>query len=382
MKPRERVLQILNHQEADRIPVDLGGGIVTINADKYFELAKYLGLEDKASDAIVWKEWSVVYKPSEAMLERFGVDFRRVCMGEPRNFQPFIDKERDLFVGEWGLTWKRVGYYYEIVKSPLRDATIKEVLAYPFPDPSDPGRYEGLEEWAKQLYYGTDYCVVAGHPWPAVGVLELGCWLFGFEKFMTDIIIDKRLVIAFMDRYIEFQKELVGRYLDIVRPYVQIVDTADDLGTQLGPMISPKLYREMIKPYHMEYVQFIKSKVPHAKVSMHSCGSVFDLIPDLIEIGIDILNPIQPLAKKMEPSRLKKAYGDRLTFHGGIDVQDILPHRQLEEVDSYVRDTIRELASRGGYILGASHNIQPDVPPANIVAMYDAALKYGRYPIT
>lgn len=382
MKPRERVLRILNHEETDRIPVDLGGGIVTIHADKYFELAKYLGLEDDASDAILFKEWAVVYEPCEAMLERFGIDFRRVCMGQPKNFEPFVDEDRDLFVGEWGLTWQRVGYYYEIVSSPLEHATVNEVLAYPFPDPSDPGRYERLEEWAKRLCCETDYCIVAGHPWPVVGVFELGCWLFGFEKFMTGLVIDKKLVTAFTDRYIEFQKELVGRYLDVVGPYVQIVDTADDLGTQLAPMISPKLYREMIKPYHMEYVQFIKSKVPHAKVSMHSCGSVFDLIPDLIEVGIDVLNPIQPKANKMEPWRLKKTFGDRLIFHGGIDVQDVLPHRRPVEIASYVRETIRELAPGGGYILGASHNIQPDVSPENIVAMYDAALEYGRYPIS
>ena len=379
MNGRERALRAVNHQEPDRIPVDMGGLLVTINAHTYPDLLRYLGLEDGGADAMISPEWSVVLKPAEAVLECFGIDFRRVWLGAPQQFRPVVDPVRGTLVDEWGLTWQKIGDYMEMVQPPLRNVTLRRIKDYPFPDPADPGRYEGVEEWARRLYRETEYCVVAGHS--MYGVFELGCWLCGFDEFMMNLVADRSLVTTLMDRVLEIQKAIMGRYLDIVGPYVQIIETADDLGQQRGPMISPKLYRSLIKPYHKEYVQYLKTKAPHAKVFMHSCGSVFDLIPDLIDVGIDILNPVQPRAAKMEPWRLKAAFGRDLTFHGGIDVQAVLPHGSQSEVEAYVRDTIAGLARGGGYILGGSHNIQVDVPPANVVAMYRSALRYGTYPL-
>jgi uroporphyrinogen decarboxylase len=213
------------------------------------------------------------------------------------------------------------------------------------------------------------------------GVFELGCWLCGFDDFMTRLAIDKKFVTVFFDRVLEIQKEIVGRYLDLVGPYIHIVETADDLGMENNLMISPAIYRELIKPYHKEYTQFIKSKVPHAKVFMHSCGSVFKLIPDLIDNGVDILNPLQPRARNMEPWRLKSTYGDQLCFHGGIDVVEVLPSKSPEEVAAYVKERIEMFGQGGGYILAASHNIQDDTPVENVVAMYTAGLNYGNYPL-
>jgi uroporphyrinogen decarboxylase len=379
VKPRERVVKALNHEEPDRVPIDFGGLLASINVYTYDSLMEYAGLPSNSGDAIVSREWSNVPKPSEALLKKWSVDFRRVWLGGPDNYQPIINEEEKTFIDEWGLTWKRIGRYNEFINPPLRDASVQDVMKYKFPDPTDPGRYRGVREWAKQLYEETDYAIVAGHS--MFGVFELGCWLCGFDDFMQRLILDKKFVRVFFDRVLEIQKEIVGRYLDLVEPFVQMVETADDLGMQLGPMVSPKIYRDMIKPYHKEYIQFIKAKAPQAKVFMHSCGSVFDLIPDLIDNGVEVLNPLQPKAKNMEPWRLKSSFGDQLCFHGGIDVVEVLPKLTPKEVACYVKDRIETFAQGGGYILAASHNIQDDTPVENVVAMYEAGQKYGHYPL-
>jgi uroporphyrinogen decarboxylase len=375
MNPRERVARILNHAEADRVPIDCVGILCAIYKRSYARIVDYLGLDIGAEDAVINDFWSVVPKPAEAVLERFGVDFRKVWLGEPENFKPIINDEEGTLTDEWGLTWKKVGLYNEMVQPPLPNPTIEQIRSYRFPDPADPGRYRGLEDWARRLYEETPFSVVAGHS--NYGVLELGCWLRGYDTFLANMLLDKPLVRTFFDRVLEYQVATFSRYLDIVGPYVQIVETTDDLAGQLAPLISPKMYRELIKPYHNEYVQFIKSKVPHAKVFMHTDGSVFDLIPDLIDVGIDILNPIQPKPAKMEPWRLKREFGKDLVFHGGIDVQGTLQSLDPEGVKDYVKKTVQHLAPGGGYILASSHNIQPDIPAANAVALYEAALPTG-----
>lgn len=379
MTSRERVRLALNHEEPDRIPIDFGGLLASINVYTYDELAAALGLAGDGSEAIISREWSNVPKPAESILEAWGIDFRRVWLGGPDHFAPVVDEAEGSFVDEWGLTWKRVGRYNELVNPPLAGAELSDILRYRFPDPADPGRYRGVREWAERLHRETDYAVVAGHS--MFGVFELGCWLCGFNDFLPRLAIDKRFVHAFFERVLEVQKEIVGRYLDLVGPYIQIVETADDLGQQYNSFVSLEMYREMIKPYHKAYTQFIKDKVPHARVFMHSCGSIHNLIPELIDNGVDILNPVQPTAAKMEAWRLKRDFGDRLTFHGGIDVVDLLPKGSPEDVEEFVRRTLRWFAPGGGYILAASHNIQDDTPCENVIAMYRAGLEHGRYPL-
>jgi uroporphyrinogen decarboxylase len=379
MTSRERVVKALNHEEPDRVPVDFGGLLASINLYTYEDLLDVVGIDDGIEDAIVSREWSNVPKPSEKLLERWGVDFRRVWLGGPDNFEPLVDEEEQTVVDEWGLTWKRIGKYNEFVNPPLEGATVQDVLNYTFPDPEDPGRYRGVEEWAKKLHDETDYAVVAGHS--MFGVFELGCWLCGFNDFLPRLFTDKKFVHTFFGRVLEIQKAVVGRYIDLVGPYVQMIETADDLGQQFNSLMSVETYREMIKPYHTEYLQFIKEKAPHAKIFMHSCGSVHNLIPDLIDNGVEVLNPLQPTARNMEPERLKADFGDKLSFHGGIDVVEVLPNSKPREVKETVENVMRTLGRGGGYILAASHNVQDDTPPANVAAMYEAGLEYGRYPL-
>jgi uroporphyrinogen decarboxylase len=379
MNSRERVIKALNHEEPDRVPIDFGGILASINIYSYEDLLELVGIPSGGGDEIISREWSNVPRPSEKLLKLWGVDFRRVHLGGPDQFEPIIDVEEQTFIDEWGLTWKRFGRYNEFVNPPLRGKEVKDVLAYTFPDPTDPGRFRGVEAEARRLYDETGYAVVAGHS--MFGCFELGCWLCGFDYFMEQMVMNKNFVLTFFERVLEVQKEIFGRYLDLVGPYVQMIETADDLGTQRSSMISPRMYRELIKPFHKEYLQFIKSKVPHAKIFMHSCGAIFDLIPDLIDNGVDILNPIQPTAKNMEAWRLKDTFGDQLTFHGGIDVVDVLPKQRPDEVAAYVKTKMEIMGQGGGYILAASHNVQDDTPVENVVAMYRAGQKFGKYPL-
>lgn len=379
MTSRERVIKSLNHEEPDRVPIDFGGLLASISMYTYEDLLEKAGIDKGIKDAVVSEECSNIPKPSERLLEKWGVDFRRVWLGTPEKFKPIVNKEENTVIDEWGFTWKRYGKYNEFINPPLEGATLQEMMKHSMPDPDDPGRYRGVREWAKKLYEETDYAVVAGHS--MFGVFELGCWLCGFNDFFPRLAIDKKFVHALFSRILEIQKEFLGNYIDLVGPYVQMIETADDLGQQYNSMISPESYREMIKPYHKSLLQFIKEKAPHAKIFMHSCGSVHNLLPDMIDAGVEVLNPIQPTARNMEAWRLKRDFGNDLSFHGGIDVVEVLPKHSESEVKDFVRNTISILGKGGGYILAPSHNIQDDTPPQNVVAMYEAGLEYGSYPL-
>jgi len=226
-----------------------------------------------------------------------------------------------------------------------------------------------LAEEAHRLYEETDYALVAD--FLGGGIFEQALWMRGFERFMMDMVSDEPFATALLDTLLELYIEFYAVYLEAVGPYVQIVAVGDDLGMQTGPLISPRLYRRLIKPRHRELYDFIHSRT-EAKIMHHTCGSVFPFVQDLIDVGVDILNPIQTSARGMDPVALKREFGERLVFHGGIDVQQILPFATPERVREEVRHIVTTLGQGGGYIFAPSHNIQADVPPENIVAMYEA----------
>ncbi len=386
MTHRERVQSALAHQEADRLPIDLGGGVASMTDCAYSEFKTYMQLEDPpASDIQPYPEeisgMLTVSRFDQRILQRFDIDFRRVWLRGSSQGAPKIEADGS-FVNEWGIRQRKVphhnGYYLEMVDNPLRDATLEDLEHFSWPDPYDPARIEGLEEEVKYWYDRTDYALVGGLP--AGGMFESATWLRGMDTLLMDFMLDKEFSHAFMRKILDLHKGFFGVFLDIVGPYIEIIETADDVGIQSGLLISPKLYREMVKPYHQELFALIKSKT-NAKIFLHSCGSIVDIADELIDAGIEVLNPVQPLAKGMNnPVELKKRFGDRLTFHGGIDIQKVLPTGSVKEVQAEVRKRISGLAPGGGYILAAAHNIQVDVPPENIIAMYEEARKYGTYP--
>jgi len=387
MTPKERVRLAIEHQEPDRIPIDLGGGVSSMTDCAYDEFKEYLDLrETPGRETQLYPEeisgMCTVSRFDERILQYLDVDLRRVWLRGSSQGSPPTEKDGS-FINEWGIRQRKVphhkGYYLEMVEPPLKHATIHEVESYPWPDPYDPARTSGLQTEVQYWYKHTAYALVGGLP--CGGIFESCTWLRGLDQFLMDLILDREFCHALMSKILELHQEFFRVFLDIVGPYIDIIETADDLGMQTGLLLSPVLYREMIKPYHAALFETIKRHT-QAKIFLHSCGSVVDIIDELIDVGVDILNPVQPLAKGMDnPEALKKRFGKRIVFHGGIDIQHVLPHGTIHDVQAEVMKRISGLAPGGGYILGPAHNIQIDVPPQNIVAMFEAARKYGIYPI-
>ena len=203
--------------------------------------------------------------------------------------------------------------------------------------------------------------------------------LRGIEQMYIDLLENPEFVMALMEKLLQINTIVTGRFLDIVGPYIQVIRTTDDLATQQRLMMKPQTYRSLLKPYYRTYIEFVKSKT-EAKIFYHSCGNVTDIIDDLAEIGVDAINPVQVSAMG-DTNELKAHFGHKVSFWGAIDSQRILPFGTVEDVETEVQRRIRDLAPGGGYVVAGVHTIQPDVPPQNIVAMAETVRKCGTYPL-
>jgi len=379
MTSRERVIAALNHQEPDRVPLDIGGGLsTTLVSEGYENLKKYFGVESGT------KMLSKIYRMArldEEVMVKLGTDVRPLMPGPPANWTP-KPSEPGSFIDIWGVKFKAVYYsetafYYEVDEPPLREADVNDLESYPWPDPFDPGYTSGLKDKVKVLYNGTDYAIMADSGFKVLW--EEAYQLRGFEQLLTDLITNPGFVTALLERILEINIKATGRFLDIVGPYIQVFRTADDMATQDGLLMSPETYRTIIKPIYKKWYDFIRTKTD-AKIFYHSDGNVVALLDDFIENGVDVLNPVQVSAIG-DVDALKKDFGDRLAFWGGIDTQKVMPYGTPEEVGNEVKLRMLELGQKGGYVLSSVHAIQPDVPPENIVAMAEACRKFGRYPL-
>ena len=382
MTPRERLLTALDHRQPDRVPIDLGGNQTGIHKFAYQKLIDLLGLKE---DIVIMDAVQQLAKPSEAVLERLGVDTRYVWAGGAKSFKGGIVQNRrngrlwhDL-TDEFGITWSMPDdypYYMDISNSPLAGMSIEQIGDYPFPKGDDPTRFEGLRDRVMQLRRQTPYPVISG----ISGVVYEICWYMrGLENLFIDMIEQPAILEAIIDRTLEFWLGWFRLFMDEVGDVVDVIMIGDDLAGQDGPLFPPKLYRSIVKPRQKRLVQYIKSRTK-AKIWYHSCGSIIEYIPDLLDNGIDILNPVQVSARGMDPRWLKATYGDRLVFWGGgIDSQHILPRATPQEVRQHVRRNVEAFKPGGGYVFNNVHNIQADVPPENVLSMFDAALEFGRY---
>ncbi len=377
--PRERMRAALLREECDRPPLDLGTTPnTTISRVAYERLLQHIGLKLDCEPKTISLAFQLV-EVDEAVLNHLHIDTRPLFTNPSKKSQgEFLPDGR--FKDAWGIVHQPVApqdtvLYYDMVEHPLSHVTsIREIEEYPGPDAEDPSMYAGLQDKADRLAKQSDYAVV-GHCGDT-SIFESAWRLRGFQKFLMDLVIDKRLARALLERVFEIQLSRMTHYLAEVGPYLDVVCVGDDLAHQTGLLMSPELYREMIKPYHRRYFAFIKDHTP-AKLHLHSCGSICPLLEDLIEIGVDIINPVQIKAKDMEPQGLKDRFGNRLVFWGGIDTQTLLPRGTPDLVREEVRRIAKTLGRQGGYVLGAVHNIQADVPPENILAMFDEAHRLG-----
>jgi uroporphyrinogen decarboxylase len=356
--------------------LDLGSTPNTsITKIAYDSLKAHLDVSVESEPVFLSKSMQVV-AVDDAVLERFQIDTRPVFANPPDRDRG-CEVSEDGYVDEWGIRFRAARVdgrllYYDSVEYPLSGAmTVTDIAKHDWPDPYDPGRTKGLKEKARNLRQNTDYALV-GH----MGDTSIfqNCFdLRGMEQFFLDLLMNKKMAKALLEKVFEIQSIKMEKYLDEVGPYVDVVSVGDDLAGQSGPLISLDLYREMVKPYHKAYFELIKRKTS-GKLHLHSCGSIAYFLDDLIKIGVDIINPVQVSAKGMDPGMLKETYGDRICFWGGIDTQHLLPGGTPEEVAREVHRMVRVLGRDGGYVLGAVHNIQADVPPENVVAMYDGAM--------
>lgn len=367
MTHRERMVAALEHREPDRLPMDLGTARFTgMVKDAYDRLCQHLGFGETGG---LIDRMQQLYEMDERVLEYLGVDARSVSLGAPdRSADEILPDGR--WKDEWGVVRVQPPgcHYYELQESPLAgDISAEAIARYPFPDATDPGRFRGLRERARRLHDETDYAVMFNARFHLVHQTQ---YLRGFEDWYCDLAGDHELFACLMEAVLENLIAMNSRALEELGDLVDIVAMGDDVGLQDRPVCSVPLYRKLIRPCQERIVETIRRRTD-AKILYHTCGSVYHYIPDFIDIGIDALNPVQVSARHMEPERLKREFGDRMCFWGGIDSQHLLPHGTAEEVAAEVRRMFEVMGEGGGYVLAAVHNIQPDVPPENVLAMFE-----------
>ncbi len=377
MTSRERVLTALNHEEPDRVPLFIGtSGVTTLLGPGYERLKTHLGVRGGPPR---WLSKPLQYAwLDEEVFQRLGSDARPMVAG-PVPGSPAREVSDAELVDAWGCIWKRRPEvsYYEILDPPLQNATLDDLDRHPWPDLANPARFQGLAARCKEIQDAGHAVVFLS----GLTLFEQAYILRGIENYLADMLGDEEFFTALITRMKSLAILTVRALLQEVGPYVDVLVTGDDLGTQESTLMSPADYRRLIKPHQAEYLAEIH-KHTKAKVFFHSDGDILPLLGDLAEIGVDIINPVQVNAGKMaDTARLKREFGKRLSFCGAIDTGWVLPRGTTADVRAEVRRRIRDLAPGGGYVAAAVHCIQPDVPPENVVAMCDAVREFGRYPI-
>ncbi|MFA6241725.1 MAG: uroporphyrinogen decarboxylase family protein [Candidatus Hydrogenedentales bacterium] len=380
MTSRERMLKALNHEESDRAPIDLGGFQTGIHKVAYLNLLEHLGIQD---ELVILDPVQQLARPCEAVLERFHVDTRYITAGGPDSFKGGIEQNsrdgrlwHDLR-DEFGVVWSMPDdhpLYMDISRHPLANATIDDLKTYPFPKGNDPSRFRGVRERVQRLRDETPYAICTG----IGGVVYEYCWYMrGLERWLMDMLVEPEFCEALLECTVRYWMDFYTGFMGAVGDLVDVVMIGDDLAGQTGPLFAPEFYRAIVKPRQKRLVQHIKS-LTTAKVWYHTCGACVEYIPDLIDNGVDILNPIQIGAKDMVPEDLKRRFGEKICFWGGgIDAQHVLATASPEEVREHVRLNLEAFKPGGGYVFNNCHNIQAGVPPENIVALFDAAYEFG-----
>ncbi len=384
MTSRERVLTAIGHEQPDRIPLVIGVSNATgIKMKPYKGIKELIGVESPNEYLYDWPELGTA-RIDEDTMRRLHSDVRGVLDLEPEAVRK-LSRERDPhsdYINSWGSGATEItpGEWFPGVH-PLPNAkTTADLESYPgWPDMSDPSRVAHVREESRYLAEENEYAILAT-PW-LLFPFERAQAMQGIEAFLFNMAADPDFARALMEKIAVYCKQLMGRFLDELGDNVDIVKIGDDLGTQKSLMISPQMYRSLLKPIHADFISFIKERTK-AKVLFHSDGDVAPLIDDFIEIGVDILNPLQTSAGSMSdlPS-LKKRFGKNIVFCGGIDTHRILPFGTPEEVREEVRRVIEILGPGGGAMIGAVHTVMDDVPPENVLAMVDAVEEFGCYPI-
>ncbi len=374
---RERFTLALDHKEPDRVPIDLGSITSTIRTvEAYDRLKEYLGI---ALDQRIRHFADEHIVPDEEILKALHVDTWYVRLNTPKTWQK-VRLDPYTIVDEWGVPWSKPpgSLYTSPVLPPLKNPALEEIAKHPWPDPDEKSRFDGLREKTLRLFEETDYAIVADGL-TGVGVFDMAWRLRGMEDLLMDMILHPEFTEALFQRLTDFYVAIYRNYMQTVGDFIQMLIYYEDLSGQDGPSdlaghVSE--IRETLPPPDFSG----NPEIHRAKLCVHICGSAWAFLDDFVELGVDVLNPVQTSARDMEPQRLKDRYGSVLSFHGGIDTQHFLPKATPQEVKEEVRRMIRILGKGGGYLFTSCHSIQPDVSPQNIVALFSAAAEYRKIP--
>lgn len=382
MTPRENFRAAMTRSGPEWVPVDMGKHIGSIHKAHYAALASLLPDVAMENGDLILDRMAQTVVPDEALLRRFNVDFRWLV---PNWVQVTERDDLDGYVDMWGVPYRGAdGDHYAVDSlspAPLADCqTAEEVLnADCWPDPDDPAQFAGLRERAKWLHENTGY--VLGADAIKAGPLMSALQMRGYQQFFMDLVINPELSDALLGKITDLLCRMWTRFLDEVGEYVDLAYVTDDLGTQTSLLLSPEVYRARVKPFHAKLHGHIKSGAD-VFLMMHTDGAVLPLIEDLIETGTDILNPVQTSTAGMEDTAaLKAKFGDRLAFHGAMDVQQLMPGATMEELKWEIARRMTDLGRDGGFIIAPCHNIGHDIAPETTIAFFDLLQDFGRYPI-
>lgn len=378
MNGRERILTALNHKEPDKVPFDLAGSTWTgITNGAYQNLRLFLG---KDADKPIWSDVvQQIVIPSDDILEMLEVDTRGLFPLTSHNWDVY-DKLSDLgdrweYFDEWGFTHhfpKETGHWFSLVKHPMENISpdISEINGYNWPDPSDRERIKGLREKALRFREQGKLVMLKGL---CAGIFEMQQRFRGMSNALVDSFLYPEFSDLLIGKLADLKIEFWRMALEELGDVADVIAEADDYGTQDSQLIDPDHFRQYYKPHIARIITSMKKAAHGAKIMFHSCGNVRSMIPDFIEMGIDIINPVHINAFGMEPYQLKKDFGKDIVFWGGgVDTQKILPYGTVSEVKTDVKKNIDALAPGGGFVFAAVHNIQSEVPPENIIAMCEA----------
>jgi uroporphyrinogen decarboxylase len=403
---RERVRMALNHQEPDRVPVDIGASRVTgISAIAYRNLLDYLGLFENVR---VYDVKQQLADPSLAVVERLGADVLGLHRLGPTTGMPFLELDRwkpgrltdgrpcllpeacqeiagpD---GQFQVVWEGQTYarrapeslYYEVCWTPLANAkTTADIDRFTWLDPWTEREEDYVRKRVQEVCRATDKALFAGLSNLLGSFFEISLVLFGFDNFMMKLASERDLVEYWLDAKLAHDLPILDRFLAVAGPFIEAIQMNDDFGSQSALQISPRLYREIFKPRQRRWIEFVKART-RAKVFIHCDGAIGEILPDFIEIGIDALNPLQTSAKGMDPAQIKRRFGRDLAFWGGgVETQTTLPFGSVQDIRRQVRERVELLAPGGGYVFAAIHNIQADIPPQKILAVYETVRQCGR----
>ena len=399
MTSREKVQKMLRREPVDGMVIDIGGMYSDgITAEAYAKLIRAIGMPDEqirvfdVSQQLAWVSPRVAdclggdFVLAYRMRLRYGISCREwkedvlpdgtKCL-VPSELQPVVDEKgnRNIYVdGKLTARMPKNGHYYDQLGHILIDAQDVSDIELFTVERFRQDEVDFIADEVEQLHAQTDKAIVFGF---GGSIFEQGQTDFNFENFYYNLLAEPEMMHAYFSKLTDAYVHNLKQVLDRVGDKIDVIHFRDDLGTQVALQVSAETYRSMIKPYHQRMFRFVHENYPGVYCLLHSCGAIFDLIPDLIDAGVDLLNPVQISAKGMEPKRLKMAYGDRIIFWGGgADLQQFVQNHEPDEIRAHVEANIRVLSPDGGYVFTQVHNFQYDTSPEKVLAIYETAKKY------